>query len=92
MDTPQTKSPLSPDFAKQFASNGNANIVVGEEVKEYLLMRSIVDDQLQRAVRLPAAASSSSECSFSFKVPFLFQGTKWFWITIFLIYLFRETP
>ena len=69
VDTPQTKSPLSPDFAKQFASNGNANIVVGEEVKEYLLMRSIVDDQLQRAARLPAAAPSSSECSFSFKVP-----------------------
>ena len=70
VDTPQTKSPLSPDFAKQFASNGNANIVVGEEVKEYLLMRSIVDDQLQRAARLPAAAPNSSECSFSFKVPF----------------------
>ena len=67
-DSPQARNPLSPDFAKQFASNGNANMAVGEEVTEYLLMRSIVDDQLQRVPRSPVEASGSSEYSFSFKV------------------------
>ena len=59
---------MTPNFAKQFVSSGNANMAVGEEVTEYLLMRSIVDDQLQQARRSPVAASSSSECSFSFRV------------------------